>query len=1100
MLVIPTIAQDALLGTLVRTLADVSHEVVQVSGLWGSSALYVCAYAAKQSQLPVLYLTSHLEAADGAREDLELFLGRPCRFFPAWETLPGEGAASGEINAERLSLCSDLQQANKRSSGRVPDQRPVIVAPIQALMQPVPTQAKLAGCTLTLGQTSSRKKRPPSPEALIEWAIDHGFERLDLVESPGDVARRGDIVDVYSFGDSQPVRIEYFGDELESIRSFDVSTQRSFETLKSYTVRGVYKPDPHEPQTQTSLLTYLPKDTLFVLDDPADIQEMGQTLKERLGDAGQLFPVTDLLADLSSRPQLHLTRFQSGQSDDKTNFAFHVKSLTRFESDAAHAVAEICRLSYDHCVHIVCDNDGERSRLQEMIFDTLGAKSSQIKLHIGVMQKGFHWSSTNTIVVGHHELFHRHRQRRRIRKDRHVAPLESWTDLNKGDFVVHVVHGIAIYQGLSKLKRNKEGCHEEFLTLEFADNAIVHVPTSQVDLVQKYIGAAGRRPSLSKLGGRRWQRMKDQAENSVADMAESLLQVQAARADSPGIAYPSDTTWQREFEAAFIYEETEDQLSVAEEIRGDLVRQRPMDRLLCGDVGYGKTELAMRAAFKVIEYGKQVAVLVPTTVLAEQHFKTFKERFADYPFAIECLSRFRSGKEQKKIVEQIKRGQVDLVVGTHRLVSKDIFFKDLGLVVIDEEQRFGVAHKERLKALRHTVDILTLTATPIPRTLHMSMMGLRDISSLQTPPVDRRSITTEVRGFERQLIRDAILREMNRDGQVYFIHNFVRSIETMADTIASIVPEARIVFGHGQMKSGELEKVMHKFVRREADVLVATTIIESGIDIPTANTIFINRAERIGLADLHQLRGRVGRSDHRAYCYLLIPADRPPTVKAVKRLKTIEEFSELGAGFRIAMRDLEIRGAGNILGGEQSGHIAAVGYDMYCRLLEKAVRKKKNEPDPTPQPLHIDLDIDAHIPPRYVQAERSRIEIYRRVVGCVTLVDLEQIEKDLLDAFGPIPKPVSRLIQLAEARVLGRRFGIKSISLHRPDIVFTVEQAAQAEPLFVDAPGTVRMADGQTIHLRPPPNYLEDQDTLLAILRRMLSRGVDRLGAKHEVA
>jgi len=1097
-LVIPTIAEDAQLGTLARTLNAPSHKVAQVSGLWGSSALLVCALAANQSPSPMVYVTAHLDAADGAREDLELFLGRTCKFFPAWETLPGEGPASGEINAERLALCSSLHQANKRLVGRKNIRSPIVVAPIQALMQPVPTLAKLADSTLTL--SSKKKNEAPSPEALLEWAIDHGFERLELVESPGDVARRGDIVDIFSPGDTHPVRIEYFGDELESIRKFDVCTQRSYEVMKSYAVCGVYTPDPHEAESQTSLLTYLPKDTLFVLDDPTDIQEMGQTLKERLGEAGQLFPVTDILADLSARPQLHLTRFQSGQPDGKTNFSFHVKSLTRFESDAAQAVAELCRLSHDNCIHVVCDNDGERSRLQEMIFEILGTKASQINLHIGVMQKGFDWSATNTIVVGHHELFHRHRQRRRIRKDRHVATLESWTELSKGDHVVHVVHGIAIYQGLTKLQRNKEGCHEEFLTLEFADKAIVHVPTSQVDLVQKYIGVAGRRPTLSKLGGRRWQKMKDQAADSVADMAESLLRVQAARADSTGIAYPADTTWQREFEAAFPYEETEDQLSVAVEIRDDLVRHRPMDRLLCGDVGYGKTELAMRAAFKVIEYGKQVAVLVPTTVLAEQHFKTFKERFADYPFAIECLSRFRSGEQQKQIVERIKRGQVDLVVGTHRLVSKDIAFKDLGLIVIDEEQRFGVAHKERLKTLRHTVDILTLTATPIPRTLHMSMMGLRDISSLQTPPVDRRAIATEVRAFERTLIHDAIVREMNRDGQIYFVHNFVRSIATMAETIASIVPEARVVFGHGQMKTGELEEVMHKFVRREADVLVATTIIESGIDIPTANTIFINRADRIGLADLHQLRGRVGRSDHLAYCYLLIPSDRPPTVKAVKRLKTIEEFSELGAGFRIAMRDLEIRGAGNILGGEQSGHIAAVGYDMYCRLLERAVRKMKNEPDPMPPPLHIDLEIDAHIPPRYAQAERSRIEIYRRIVGCTTLVDLEQIEKDLIDAFGPIPQPVSRLIQLAEVRVLGRRFGIKSISLHRPDIVFRVEQAARAEPVFIDAPGTVRMADGQTIHVRPPPNYLEDQDTLLAILRRMLSRDVDRIGVQHEIA
>ncbi len=750
MLVIPTIAEDAQLSNLVRMLTGTSNGVVQVSGLWGSSAPYVTAYVANHIRSPIVYITAHLEVADSAREDLELFSNRSCTFFPAWEALPGEGPASGEINAERLALCGLWQQVTACSHSNLADHNPIVVTPIQALMQPVPSGEQLADSTLTIENANTKNmERQFTPEALIEWAIDHGFERLELVESPGDVARRGDIVDIFSPVDTQPVRFEYFGDELESIRSFDVGTQRSIETLHTYTVCGMYTPDVNKMASQTTLLSYLPNDTLFVLDDPTDIQEMGQTLKERLGDSGQLFPVTDILADIASRKQMHLSRFQGGQTREDSSFTFQVKSLTRFETDAAKALAELCRLSDDHTVHVVCDNDGERTRLQEMIFETRGSKSSKITLHIGVMQKGFHWSATDTIVVSHHELFHRHRQRRRIRKVHNVAPLESWTELNKGDYVVHVVHGIAVYQGLTKLQRNKEGCHEEFLTLEFADSAVVHVPTSQVDLVQKYIGLAGRKPTLSKLGGRRWQKMKDQVADSVADMAESLLRVQATRSGSVGTAYPADTPWQREFEAAFLYEETEDQLSVAQEIRDDLIRPRPMDRLLCGDVGYGKTELAMRAAFKIIEYGKQVAVLVPTTVLAEQHHKTFKERFADYPFAIECLSRFRSGKEQKRIVEQIKRGQVDLVVGTHRLVSKDVSFKDLGLVIIDEEQRFGVAHKERLKAVRHTVDVLTLTATPIPRTLHMSMMGLRDISALQTPPVDRRAIATEVRPFER---------------------------------------------------------------------------------------------------------------------------------------------------------------------------------------------------------------------------------------------------------------------------------------------------------------------------------------------------------------
>jgi transcription-repair coupling factor (superfamily II helicase) len=554
-----------------------------------------------------------------------------------------------------------------------------------------------------------------------------------------------------------------------------------------------------------------------------------------------------------------------------------------------------------------------------------------------------------------------------------------------------------------------------------------------------------------------------------------------------GVAYPGDTEWQREFEAAFPYEETEDQTLIAADIREDLMCPTPMDRLICGDVGYGKTELAMRAAFKVVEYGRQAAVLVPTTVLAEQHYATFRDRMAEYPFVIGCLSRFRTGSEQKRIVEGLKKGQVDVVIGTHRLLSKDVAFANLGLVIIDEEQRFGVEHKERLRAMRETVDVMTLTATPIPRTLHMSLMGIRDISSLQTPPVDRRAIATYVGPLNEDLIRNAILREMNRDGQVYFVHNAVQSIAAMADTVRRIVPEARVVYGHGQMKDHELESVMHAFVGRKADVLVATTIIESGIDIPNVNTIFINRADRFGLADLHQLRGRVGRSSHRAYCYLLLSPDRPPTLKAARRLKTIEEFSELGAGFRIAMRDLEIRGAGNLLGREQSGHIAAVGYEMYCRLLEQTVRRLKNEPDPTPPPVHLDLDVAAHIPRHYIAADQSRIEVYRRIAACRTEADLGQIERDLVDTFGRFPEEVRALLDLAEVRVHGRRFGIQSISIRPPDVVFLIEQAAKAEPVFLEAPGSVRMPDAKTIHLRLPPDYLEPA-ALLPVLRQMFKR------------
>lgn len=1118
-MVVASIACDSRISDLRKNLAP-GGGVVHATGLWGSSARLVTALVAgddplstvskiKRAARPavILYITAHFEQADHARDDIEFFQSSNCELFPAWETLPGEGAASGEIEAERLRICglidaspavtplkSARRTATGNSSSRPTDSAIILVAPIQALMQPVPTPEILAAnrLSLTTGQPPGRSAAA-SPDDLLTWAVDRGFERLDRVESPGDVARRGDIVDLFVPGENAPVRVQFDGDVIESIRRFDVSSQRSMETLETLTFSAMPRDITTSRGSTTHFLDYLPDDSVIILDNPSEAQEMARVLEARIGTSDRFFESRRIFEALQRFTQLHLTEFVPAAAAGEKVFDFGVTSLTRFEGAAGDCVAELVKLARDHEVHVVCDNDGERQRLADLLTENDPAAAKVIRFAIGVLHRGFVWTATRTAIVAHHEIFQRHRQTRRIRRVEAGKTLESWTDLKPGEFVVHVLHGIAVYRGLQKMRKGDSAQQEEFLTLEFAEGGVVHVPTSQIDLVQKYIGAGGRKPQLSTLGGKRWGKTKEKVADSVSELAETLLRLQARRGEAIGTAYPSDTNWQREFEAAFLYEETEDQLLVAEEIRDDLCKPRPMDRLICGDVGYGKTELAMRGAFKVVEYGRQVAVLVPTTVLAEQHYETFRERMADYPFSIGCLSRFRTAAEQKVIVEKAKRGQVDIVVGTHRLLSKDVSFANLGLVIIDEEQRFGVEHKERLRAMRETVDVLTLTATPIPRTLHMSLMGIRDISSLQTPPVDRRAIATHVRPFERGLIRDAILRELNRDGQVYFVHNFVQSIAAMAETVHSIVPEARVVFGHGQMGDHELEDVMHKFVRREADVLVATTIIESGIDIPAANTIFINRADRFGLADLHQLRGRVGRSNHRAYCYLLLSPDRPVTSKAAKRLKTIEEFSELGAGFRIAMRDLEIRGAGNLLGAEQSGHIAAVGYEMYCRLLEQTVRRLKNEPDPNPPTVHVDLDIAAHVPAHYIASDRSRIEVYRRVASCRTAEDLTQLERDLVDAFGEFPKEVQRLLELAEIRVLARRFGIQSISLRSPDVVFAVESVKEAQAAFADAPGTVRAPDARTIHLRLPPAYLEPP-TLVTVLRNTLARA----GAKKE--
>jgi len=1101
--VVDWITRDEVFDGLVRRL-QAERGVCSAVGLWGSSVPILAGLLARCLKRPLLYIAAHLEEADEARDDIELATGWTSELFAAWEALPGEGPAGNEIAAERLRICSLLRDHRGQFPSADGPAPAIVVASVQGIMQPVPTAAALEANSLAI---SAREQR--DPRALVAWLVDHGYERLDMVESPGDFAVRGGIVDVFPPGDIDPVRIEFFGDRIESIRQFEVSSQRSMRPLDVVRLPGLSTvsipperqggnrpplsaetPSPAGPlrtDQTTSLFSYLPPDTLIAVAEPAEVQELGRTFLNRLDHPEGMFPVEAVFRHAGDFGQVHLSRF--APTPESETFRFQVESVQRFEAKADEAVAELCNLAQTHAVHVYCDNEPERIRLAEMIREAGREMPPSLHLDVGLIHHGFCWQSGNrrTVVVGHHEVFGRYRQRRRIRRAMTGRPIDTWTDLQPGDLVVHVSHGIARFVGMKTMRKGDTGKNEEYLTLQFAEQAVVHVPVSQIDLVQKYVGSGPSRPPLSKLGGTRWQKTTEKVAEAVNDMAGELLRVQALRQSQEGTAFPADTPWLREFEGSFIYTETEDQIIAAREIKTDMSRPRPMDRLLCGDVGYGKTELAMRAAFKCVEYGKQVAVLVPTTVLAEQHYQTFRERMADYPFTIESLSRFRSPAEQKDIIQRTRKGHVDILIGTHRLLSKDVSFADLGLVVIDEEQRFGVEHKERLKHMRATVDVLTMTATPIPRTLHMSMLGLRDISSLATPPMDRRSIVTQVRMFDRQIIREAILREMNRDGQVYFVHNLVHDIRSVAGVIKEIVPEARVVVGHGQMDEHELEAVMLKFVRHEADVLVCTTIIESGIDIPNVNTIFIDIADRFGLADLHQLRGRVGRYKHRAYCYLLLRPHRTVTPGAARRLKAIEEYSELGAGFRIAMRDLEIRGAGNLLGAEQSGHIAAVGYEMYCQLLDRAVRRLRGEEIDAFRPVHLELDVSAHIPRAYVTGERQRMEIYRRLVRCRTVEELNQLRTDLVDAFGKYPREVQTLLDQAEIRVLAQPWRIRSIMKKPPDLIFTVEHMGMMNTLFQGATGTVRMPDNRTLHWRLPPRYLE-MPTMLTILLRLLKR------------
>lgn len=1040
--------------------------VVSAEGLWGSCAPIVAAAVAQHTGRPLLLITAHADEADDCRDDIETALGVTPELFPQLESLPGEADPDDEIVGERLRIALAVAE----QAAGAPRW---LTAPIHAVMQAVPAPDAIAAQSFSM-----RVGETIDPERLAAWLVEQGFNRCDQVEAPGDFARRGGIIDAYSHAHRSPMRVEFFGDEIESIRIFDAGTQRSIEALTAVRIPALRATASATTQT-ANLLELLPADTLIALREPLEIQEMGRAYFQRLNDPRGIHPVEAVFRLAHHRAQLYLERF-SGQVADAIRF--DAQSIPQFEARGGDAMRHLCELADAHEVHVFCDSAPEAERFEELLRE-LPQRPARVRTVVGVLHRGFVWNGA--AFIPNHEIFRREFPRRRLRRVAPARPIDSFFDLNPGDYVVHTVHGIGKFIGLRGMERADS--KDEYLVIEFAARAVVHVPTSQIHLIQKYIGSGRGKPALSKLGTSTWKRTKERVSEAVTDLAAELLALQAARATQPGIAYPQDTTWQREFEGSFPYPETEDQLKSLAEIKNDMQSARPMDRLLCGDVGFGKTELAIRAAFKAVEFGKQVAVLVPTTVLAEQHFRTFRARFADYPFRVEGLSRFKTRVEQARIVEAARRGEVDILIGTHRLLSQDVQFADLGLVVIDEEQRFGVDAKERLKRLRATVDVLTLSATPIPRTLHMALVGIRDISSLATPPLDRRAIVTQVRPWDDRVIREAIVRELSREGQVYFVHNFVRDIHTIANHIRGLVPEARVVVGHGQMAGPELEEVMLAFLDRRADVLVSTNIIESGLDIPSANTIFINRADRFGLADLHQLRGRVGRSKHRAYAYMLLPRKAPLTEKAARRLKAIERYNELGSGFQIAMRDLEIRGAGNILGPEQSGQIEAVGYEMYCQLLAEATRRLRGEPVDPYRPVGLDLGIQASIPRSYVHSEKQRMEVYKRLTACRTPADIQALRSDLADAFGAPPGEVETLIALAEIRVLARGWGIRSITLREPDIIFSIEDLQIVQTLFADGPGSPRTPDGNTVHWRLPKRLLAPE-LLLATLQRQLAR------------
>lgn len=1036
-----------------------------VGGLMGSSRTLLASVLRRHFPHPWVVVGPTASDAEHLYDDLVTFLGPDeVQLFGEWETLAYERRSPlATITESRLVTLSRLQAGESF----------VIVTTPKAVMQATLPRRLLREATRVVKRGAALDL-----EEFTRFLVDCGYQRVRMVEESGDFSVRGGIVDLLSFGYDDPLRLELSGDEVESIRQFDVYSQRSIGELSEATVlprREVvlagegsgevgarlsrsYPSDSDDrdrvlsaleagfyfegveqylsvihPDAET-LADYLPDESGAVLVREDEIWDRAELLSleaakvymDKREDVplcepeSLLVPFERLVGKLGRRALVATGLVPSGRLDGVKRTELPSRLQESFGSDMDLLRRRLGQLSRDNRVFVMCDNKGQASRLTEL----LGEAATDVAIDLGSLEKGFSIPDARLVVYTDHDIFDRYRRRRRP-KFRGGAPISSFEALEQGDYVVHVGHGIGRYVGVERVDADdrKVDC----VVVEYAEGGRLYVPADEIERLQKYVGKEGIRPRLNKLGTAAWSRTKERAKAAVERLARDLLRLYAVRRARPGHAYGPDNVWQQELETSFIYDETEDQLRAAEDIKKDMESSRPMDRLVCGDVGFGKTEVAIRAAFKAVMEGKQAAVLVPTTILAEQHLTTFRDRLADYPVEVDVLSRFRTAREQSDVLGRLRDGKIDVVVGTHRLIQKDVEFSDLGLLVIDEEQQFGVLHKESIQRLRETVDVLTMTATPIPRTLHMSLMGARDMSIINTPPRDRLPVRTEIAAFDDDLIVEAVMREVDRGGQVYFVHNRVQTIEGMAAYLRDLLPDVRVDIGHGQMPERQLEDVMLRFLDGEIDVLVCSMIIESGLDIPNVNTIIINRADRFGLAQLYQLRGRVGRSNHRAYAYLLIPPDRSITPIARRRLAAIQEFTDLSSGYKLAMRDLEIRGAGNILGAEQHGHMLAVGFNLYSRLLRDAVRRVKGNEVETEFEPSVEIKIDAYIPNSYVQDNDMKIDIYKRIRDTESEDAVDELKSDLRDRFGRVPREVAALLDVQIIRLLCRAIGIKRV-------------------------------------------------------------------------
>ena len=1048
---------------------------VSITGLHDVAKALLAVYLTHALRRPAFFVTDSNRRAEALAETLRFFAS----IFPGASGNVATLPSFDRLPWESQSPHADILERRATTLFRLVDgQISLVIAPMSAALWRYQDPAAYLYLAKMLA-----KDTEIGHEELIMHLGSVGYTRTEMVELPGQFAVRGGIIDVFSPEAMRPVRIELLGDTVESVREFDARTQRSIApvnrtTLLPLTEWAVASPEsvlanespdwevvssafgpPGEPGTASLFeLSESSLRPIVFLDEPQALREAAQKhlttateVYERHGHANSsaaphyFWSEEQIAAALGKTSQIHLEQLALSIGE-APQFEISSRPSARFHGDVVACMGDVkSQLASGGRVFLTAASTGEIERFADICreyevpyvlgeseeaaagFTAEGAQESAGMLLIRApFAEGATFPDANLTIYGHADLFDvTPTVERPSHKIRTSGFFSDFAELKPGDFVVHVDHGIGQFEGLRQIE--SDGHRGEFMLLRYAEDARLYVPLERMDLVQSYRVLEGAHPPLDKLGGTAWSSRKTRVRKSLEDMADQLLALYAQRKTTPGFAFSPDGNFQREFEDAFEFEETPDQMAAITDIKKDMERGEPMDRLLCGDVGYGKTEVAMRAAFKVVNDSKQVALLAPTTVLTFQHFETFKKRFAAFPMRIEMLSRFRSVAEQKKVLTDLEGGKVDVVIGTHRLLSKDVKFADLGLLIVDEEQRFGVAHKERLKEMRKNVDALALSATPIPRTLHMSLVGLRDMSLIETPPRDRLAIQTVVAPFKEELVRSAIENELARDGQVYFIHNRVESIYSLGSMVQKLVPKARVVVGHGQMGEKELESVMLKFIRDEADVLVATTIVENGLDIPRANTILINRADRLGLAELYQLRGRVGRSSQRAYAYLLVPPETTLSDIARKRLAAMKEFSELGAGFRIAALDLELRGAGNMLGRQQHGHIEAIGFDMYCQMLERAVAKLKGEEAAPDLRTTLSLGLDVRIPQGYIPSENLRLRTYKRISTIATEEERQDVRKELEDRFGAPPTSVENLLDYAVLKSMCERLRISSV-------------------------------------------------------------------------